>query len=89
MEKRIWAQHTGRERGEYTAHRGDLSVFAQQAHVGLNKGEVFFLCMGRASGELGQQHAHTHIHTNTAKILTSTLRTDGSGASSGQSGSSW
>lgn len=38
-------QHTGRG--------GDLSVFAQQAHVGLNKGQIFFLHVGRVSGQPG------------------------------------
>ena len=85
--------------------RWDLSVFAQQAHVSLNKGEFFFLCVwGRVLGGLGRHcqgsllsaptntHTHTHTHTHTLQPstpLTSTLRTDGSGASSGQSGSSW
>lgn len=41
--------------GESTAHgQGDLRVFAQQAHVGLDKGEIFFLHVGRVSGEPGQ-----------------------------------
>lgn len=41
--------------GESTAHgQGDLCVFAQQAHVGLDKGEIFFLHVGRVSGEPGQ-----------------------------------
>lgn len=36
---------------EGTRHTGvrDLSVFTQQAHVGLNKGVIFFLHVGRVS----------------------------------------
>lgn len=84
-------------RRESTAHgQGDLRVFAQQAHVGLDKGEIFFLHVGRLSGGLGRHWPGsllsappTHTQFNPSPPLTSTFRTDGSGASSGQSGSSW
>lgn len=90
-------KHCRLSRG-HTAHGGgDLSVFAQQAHVGLNKGEIFFLCVGRVSGGRGQLERHQGsllsvpppVRLNLHPPLTSTLRTEGSGASSGQSGSSW
>ena len=91
-------EHCTQSRG-HTAHgQGDLRVFAQQAHVGLDKGQIFFLHGGRVSGGLGQHgqgsllSVPTPPHTHTIEPftpLTSTFRTDGSGASSGQSGSSW
>lgn len=45
------AQHTGEAEGHraweraHGTRRWDLSVFAQQAHVSLNKGKIFFLCV--------------------------------------------
>lgn len=62
--------------------------------MGLNKGQIFFLCAGRESGRLDQHMRRLlpvppHVQVNPLPLLTSTLRTDGSGASSGQSGSSW
>ena len=91
-----WARalHT-EQRAHSTQGGGDLGVFAQQAHMGLNKGEIFFLRAGRVSGGPGWHSQgsllsvlpHTQLHP--PPLLTSTLRTDGSGASSGQSGSSW
>lgn len=85
-------QHYTQSRG-HTAHgQGDLRVFAQQAHVGLNKGQIFFLRGGRVSGgwaALPGSLPATHAQIEPFTLLTSTFRTDGSGASSGQSGSSW
>ena len=67
------AAHRGgghRRLGESTARRvghtahgaGDLGVCAQQAHVGLNKGEVFFLHVGRVSGGPGTPPGLPAVH---------------------------
>lgn len=60
----------GAEGTRHTMGVGNLSVFAQQAYVGLNKGEIFFLHVGTVSGRPGRHSRapcclslHTHTHT--------------------------
>lgn len=74
VQGRHGVQHTGggghQRLGESTARRaghtahgaGDLGVCAQQAHVGLNKGEVFFLHVGRVSGGPGTPPGLPAVH---------------------------
>lgn len=74
---RVWGRHGGQHTGERGQQRlgehctqgrphgtrgGDLCVLAQQAHVGLRNGEVFFLHVGRVSGGPGTPPGLPAVH---------------------------